>query len=190
MVKSFFLSLILIFIFTGCFSLSSINPFEDSVKSSSQENIELPQNAPVWLKTKDKNTIFAIGIAKIKEETLSDFDKKRALIVAGNNLSRKIYSKSYNFLKDYENRLTNPKTFDNDVKRVSEQIALKSLQKSKIKNFWQYENRVFVKIYIDSYFVAKLIQDGSKELYDVNSMLYKNILSNRAKVEIKKFLER
>ena len=98
MKKTLLLSIILSFVFGGCFSFQSLNPFsskEEEKKEVVKKEIETPDNAPLWLEQRYiKNHISAIGATQnIEEEELS-FYKKRALLAAGNNLLKKIYIKT------------------------------------------------------------------------------------------------
>ncbi|RXK12640.1 hypothetical protein CP965_08660 [Halarcobacter mediterraneus] len=189
MIKSFFFICSILFVFSGCFSLSSLNPFSENKET--KNFIEIPDNAPAWLKNiKDENYISTFGVSKIKKNDDLKFTKKKALIFAGNRLSQEIYSKTLRFYKDYEESLTNSNLFDKDLEKLAKEVSIKSLSKSIIKNTWIDENKVlYVKISISSDFVAQEIQSGSKQLFKVDKDLYSNILSNRAKEKIIKYLE-
>jgi len=192
MKKNIFFILISTFLLTGCFSLSSINPFSDSKKKIEKEEIEIPSNAPAWLiDTKIKNNITSIGFVKdVKEENL-DFYKQKALIVASNNLLKRIYSKTGKLYKAYTEKLDNPKVFDKDIKKFAEHISLKSLTYSKVVNTWISEDKeLYLQLAVDSNNVATQVQNTSKLLFDVDKMLYQYFLSNRANKEIIKYLEK
>ena len=194
MKKTLLLSIILSFVFGGCFSFQSLNPFsskEEEKKEVVKKEIETPDNAPLWLEQRYiKNHISAIGATQnIEEEELS-FYKKRALLAAGNNLLKKIYIKTVNIYKEYSKTQKGTKVFDKDIKGISEHISLKALASSKIKHTWQSEDdELFVQIAIDTNYVAQEIQNYSKKLFKSNQALYKNILSNRAKQKIIEKLE-
>ncbi len=192
MKKNIFFILISTFLLTGCFSLSSINPFSDSKKKIEKEEIEIPSNSPAWLiDIKIKNNITSIGFVKdVKEENLN-FYKQKALIVASNNLLKRIYSKTGKLYKAYTEKLDNPKVFDKDIKKFAEHISLKSLTYSKVVNTWISEDKeLYLQLAVDSNNVATQIQNTSKLLFDVDKMLYQYFLSNRANKEIIKYLEK
>jgi hypothetical protein len=191
MKKNILFILVSTFLLTGCFSVSSLNPFSDSKKKVEIEEIEIPSNAPAWLiDNKIKNNITAIGFVKdVKEENL-DFYKQKALIGASNNLLKRIYSKTGRLYKAYTEKLDNPKVFDKDIKKFTEHISLKSLTYSKVINTWISEDKeLYVQLAVDSNTVATQIQNTSKLLFDVNKMLYQYFLSNRANKEIIQYLE-
>ncbi|WP_421715763.1 hypothetical protein [Arcobacter arenosus] len=192
MKKNILFILVSTFLLTGCFSVSSLNPFSDSKKKVEIEEIEIPSNAPAWLiDNKIKNNITAIGFVKeIKEENL-DFYKQKALIGASNNLLKRIYSKTGRLYKAYTEKLDNPKVFDKDIKKFAEHISLKSLTYSKVVNTWISEDKeLYVQLAVDSNTVATQIQNTSKLLFDVDKMLYQYFLSNRANKEIIQYLEK
>jgi hypothetical protein len=192
MKKNILFILVSTFLLTGCFSVSSLNPFSDSKKKVEIEEIEIPSNAPAWLiDNKIKNNITAIGFVKdVKEENL-DFYKQKALIGASNNLLKRIYSKTGRLYKAYTEELDNPKVFDKDIKKFTEHISLKSLTYSKVINTWISEDKeLYVQLAVDSNTVATQIQNTSKLLFDVNKMLYQYFLSNRANKEIIQYLEK
>ncbi|RXJ91761.1 hypothetical protein CRV01_01330 [Arcobacter sp. CECT 8983] len=193
MIKNLLLAFILVFIFSGCFSFSSLNPFSDEEKTQEEvKPTQIPMDAPKWVKEpKEENAISIVAFSYIKDGTVKEFDKKRTLLIASNKLSKKIYLKTIEFYKEYEQKLDNPMTFDQDLKSIAEQISLKAVSKSKIKNSWlSNDNRLFVKLSVDSDFVATQIQNESKHIYKVDKTLYKNILSNRAKALLINYLEK
>lgn len=182
MKKNFIFLILVISFFSGCFSLSSLNPFSDS-KDEEENEIIIPDNAPLWLKKEEYNkTFFAIGVStKIKPSNLK-FYKQKALINAGNNLSRKIYIKTINIFKKYLEKTSNDKIFENDIKKHAKEVSLKILNITKIKGFWQSpQNELFTLIEVPTVEIAEEIQLESKKLFKVNYTLYENILSNRAK---------
>jgi hypothetical protein len=195
MKKTILLTLLFALFFSGCFSFSSLNPFssseEEKENSTVKHAIEIPSNAPVWLKKKTaRNKMVAIGISKNVEEKNFNFFKKKALVVASNNLSRKIYAKAVNLYKNYEKRLQNDlKIYDKDIKKVSEDVALKALNKALIEHQWIDKKTLYVQISVDSQFVAQLVQNNSKQLFKLNKDLYSNFLSNRALRDITLDLE-
>lgn len=196
MKKTLFISIIVSLFFSGCFSFQSLNPFSSKEKELEKKEIEIPDDAPLWLnERKIKNSISAIGLSvtkkiKLEKEEFS-FHRQKALISASQNLTKKIYLKTLNLYKNYLEKLDNPKVYDKDIKKFAEHIALKSLTHSKIINNWlSDENRLFVQIAIDSEIVANQIQNSSKLIFDVNRSLYTEFLSNRAKKDIIKELER
>lgn len=190
MKKSFILSFLIISLFSGCFSFSSLNPFSDSKDDENRVEIEIPDEAPIWLKEqKEKNNIVALGATKNIKPNQLKLSKQKALINAGHNLSRKVYIKSLKILKNYLKKVPS-KVFEKDIKKEAEQIALKSLDKAKIKGFWQSnENQLFTLIKIDTSILAKDIQLSSKRLFKVDFNLYENILSDRAKAQMIQELE-
>lgn len=193
MKKTLLLSIILSFVFGGCFSFQSLNPFSSKKEEKEvvKKEIETPSNPPLWLEQRYiKNHISAIGATQnIEKEELS-FYKKRALLAAGNNLLKKIYIKTVNIYKEYEQTQKGIKVFDKDIKGISEHISLKALATSKIKQTWQSEDdELFVQIAINTNYVAQEIQNYSKKIFKKNQALYKNILSNRAKQKIIEKLE-
>ncbi|WP_417327938.1 hypothetical protein [Halarcobacter sp.] len=193
MIKNLLAIISLTFIFSGCFSLSSLNPFSDDEEIVKEvKPTKTPEDAPIWVKEiNEKNSISIVAFSYIKNGDVKEFDKKRTLLIASNKLSKKIYLKTIEYYKEYEQKLDNPMTFDQDLKNIAEQISLKAVSKSKIKNSWlSKDNRLFVKLSVDSDFVATLIQNESKNIYKVNKTLYKNILSNRAKTLLIEYLEK
>lgn len=191
MKKTLFLSLLFIFVFGGCFSVSSLNPFSSTDKDEDKKEIRIPDNAPSWLENRQlKDHMVALGVSKnVKKEELS-FHKQKALLNANHNLARKIYSKTMAIYLRYLETLYNPKVFEKDVKKFAEHIALKSLTHSKITNNWlSLENELFIQIGVDTAVVAEQIQYNSKLLFDVNTSLYEHFLSNRANKEMIKELE-
>lgn len=187
MKKTLLLSTILIFIFSGCFSLQSQNPL-----SYDKKKIMTPNNAPLWLEKRYiKNHISAIGATKNIDKEEFNFYKKRALLSAGNNLLKKVYIKTVNIYKEYVKEQKDIRVFDKDIKKVSEHIALKALNASKVKHTWQSEDKeLFVQLAVDTNFIAEQIQLNSKQLFEKNIALYQNFLSNRAKTSIMKKLEK
>lgn len=193
MIRNLLAIISLTFIFSGCFSLSSLNPFSDDEEIVKEvKPTKTPEDAPIWVKEiNEKNSISIVAFSYIKNEDVKEFDKKRTLLIASNKLSKKIYLKTIDFYKEYEQKLDNPMTFDQDLKNIAEQISLKAVSKSKIKNSWlSKDTRLFVKLSVDSDFVATLIQNESKNIYKVDKTLYKNILSNRAKTLLIEYLEK
>jgi len=189
MIKTFFTVTCLLFLFSGCFSASSLNPFSDDTKEAT---LPIPKDAPKWVhNSKERNYISVVSFSTIKNSEVTEFDKKRVLLHAGNTLSQKIYLKTKKFYKEYEKNLDNPKVFEKDVQNIAKQISLKSLSKSKIKDSWlSKDNRLFVRIVVESDFVANEIQTESKNIYKTNEILYKNVLSNRAKASLIQDLEK
>lgn len=193
MLKNLLLTFLLTFVFSGCFSFSSLNPFSDEGETKKVvKPTKIPDDAPKWVKeVKEENSISIVAYSYIKNAEVKEFDKKRTLLIASNKLSKKIYIKTIEFYKEYEQKLDNPMTFDQDLKTIAEQISLKAVSKSIIKNSWlSKDNRLFVKLSVDSDFVATQIQNESKNIYKVNKTLYKNVLSNRAKALLIKYLEK
>mgnify|MGYP007084935498 CR=1 FL=1 len=196
MKKTLFLSIIFTLVFSGCFSVSSLNPFSTETEKEiiKKKEIEIPEDAPLWLvERRINNTISAIGYSKTKKELDKkelEFQKQKALITASQNLAKKIYLKTINLYKNYMEKLENPNVFDKDIKKFAEHISLKSLTHSKIINTWISSNdELYIQIAVDSSKVAEQIQYSSKLLFNVDKTLYQNFLSNRAKIDIIKELE-
>lgn len=193
MIKNLLAIISLTFIFSGCFSLSSLNPFSDDEETVKEvKPTKIPEDAPIWVKEiNEKDSISIVAFSYIKDAEVKEFDKKRTLLIASNILSKKIYSKVIKFYKEYEKKLVTPMTFDKDLKNIAKQISLKAVSKSKIKNSWlSKDNRLYVSLAVDSAFLATQIQNESKNIYKVDKILYKNILSNRAKAQIIEYLEK
>ncbi|WP_320035804.1 hypothetical protein [Halarcobacter sp.] len=190
MKKSFILSVLIISLFGGCFSFSSLNPFSDSKDDENRVKIEIPDEAPIWLKEqKEKNNIVALGATKNVNQEQPKLSKQKALISAGHNLSRKVYIKTMKILKNYLEKVPS-KVFEKDLRKEAEQIALKSLDKAKIIGFWENNKKqLFTLIKLDTSTLAEDIQLSSKKLFNVDYHLYENILSNRAKAQIMRQLE-
>lgn len=191
MIKNILLPFLISFLFSACFSLQDTNPFLNNEK---KREIDIPQNAPLWLKKKKiPNHISAIGAAKnIKEENPTN-QKRRALIAAGNNLLKKIYSKSINIYKSHIKENENTKIFDNDIKKYAKQVSLKSLNISRIKHSWRSKNKeLFVQIAIANKYIAQEIQYNAKKLFKTKSDIwfYKNFSSSMAESKILKNLEK
>lgn len=189
MKKTLLLSFLLVFSFAGCFSMQSVNPFssdEEEKKEVVKQEIETPDDAPLWLEQRFvKNHISAIGATKNLEEEELNFYKKRAILAAGNNLLKKIYVKTVNIYKEYAKDQEDIKVFDKDIKSFAEHISLKALTISKISHVWQSEEReLYIQIIVDTNYVAEQIQHNSKLLFEKNKSLYHNFLSNRAKQNI------
>jgi len=196
MKKSFFLSFIFIFILNGCFSVKKINetvnPF---AKFSTKEEIEAPNKAPSWIKEKklDKH-IVSIGATKSIEGNRKDnidFLIKKALISAKNNQLKKVYSRTIFLYRNYLEKINNQRVFNKDIKGMAEHIALKAITKAKVKKHWISPNQeLFILLAVKSDTVANYIQEGSKKLFKKDEKLYQEFLSNLAKEEIVKFLEK
>lgn len=182
--------------FTACFSTQKLNPFSDKEKVFKKKEIEIPSNAPKWLKERSlKNQVSSIGLSVTKKDSLEKedfaFHRQQALISASQNLTKKIYFKTTTLYKNYLEKLDNANVFDKDIKKFAEHIALKSLTHSNIVNHWlSQENKLFVQIAVDSQIVANQIQNTSKLIFDVNKSLYREFLSNRARKDIINELER
>ncbi len=187
--QTLFLSIFLSLFFTGCFSISSLNPFSSSKEE--KKEIEIPSDAPSWLQKRNiKNHIEALGLTKNIDKKELQFHTKKALIGASHNLTKKIYAKTLYLYKAYLEKLDNPHVFDKDIKKFAEHISLKSLTHSKIINSWiSSDNELFIQLGVDSNIVAEQIQQSSKLLFDVDKKLYQNFLSNRSKKDIIKYLE-
>lgn len=195
MKKNLLLTFILTFLFSGCFSFSSINPFsgEEKKEEIKQEKVEIPQNAPSWVaEPKEKGYVTSVGLATKIDKQEIHFHKQKALFNATHILIKDIYIKTFNLYKEYEEKLENPKTYDKDIKRFAEHISLKSATHSKILNSWfdLEKGLLFIKIGVDSEKVAELIQNNSKLLFDIDKKLYQNFLSNRAHKDITLLLEK
>lgn len=191
MKKNFLLLLLSAFLFSGCFSLSFLNPFSDSEDEKQERvEIEIPDDAPLWLEgPESKGTIYAIGVTKnIRKDQLHIF-KQKALINASQNLSRKIYAKTVNIYREYLEEVPS-EIFDKDIEKEAQQVALRSLELAKVKGFWaSSEKELYTLIKIDMRDLAEQIQLGSKNVFKVDKNLYEKILSNRAKEDIIEKLE-
>lgn len=191
MKKNLLVSIFLVFILSGCFSVQSVNPFSKDKESTEKKEIEVPDDAPSWIEERRlKNNITALGATKNVDKKDLDLHKRKALIVASNNLLKRVYVKTVNIYKNYLEKLDNPNVFDKDIKKFAEHISLKALTRSKIKNSWiSKKNELFIQIAVDSDIVAQEIQHNAKLLFETNKTLYHNLLSNRAKKDIIKELE-
>ncbi|QKF80740.1 hypothetical protein [Halarcobacter ebronensis] len=186
MLRVLFLSIFLLQ-FSGCFS--SINPFSDSTENGLKQ-IEIPDDAPLWLEEPNKDgTIYAMGISKILKNEDEKILKRKALIIAGNNLSRKIYVKTLAIYKEYLEKTKESSIFENDLKKAAKQVAISSMKASKIDGFWKDSENLYTQIRVDYSKVASELQYESKQLFKVDVNLYENILSNRAYEELLKVLE-
>jgi len=193
MIKTFISIVFFLSFFSGCFSISSINPFSDNGDTNKESKItKIPENAPKWIKEPhEKNYVCIVGFSYIKGTKVEEFDKKRTLLNASNKLSNKIYLKTINYYKEYEKKLDNPVTFHKDLQNIAKQISLKSISKGTIKDSWlSNDNRLYVRLAVESEFIAQQIQIDSKKIFKVDKTLYKHILSNRAKALLIEFLER
>jgi len=192
MKKTLLLSIFLVFVLGGCFSVQSVNPFSKDKETTEKKEIEIPDDAPSWIEDKRlKNNITALGATKGVDKKEINLHKRKALLVAGNNLLKRVYVKTVNIYKNYVEKLDNPNVFDKDIKKFAEHISLKALTKSKIKNSWiSQENELFVQIAVDSDIVAQEIQHNAKLLFETNKTLYHNLLSNRAEKDIIEELEK
>ncbi len=192
MKKSILLTIFLIFIFNGCFAFHSLNPFLKDEENISKKEIKVPNNAPIWIENrKIKNHITALGATKNVDIQKLDIFKKRTLIVAGNNLIKRVYIKTFNIYKTYLKKLDNPNIFDKDIKKTAEHISLKVLNFAEIKNSWLSEEKeLFLQIAVDLNSIAEQIQQSSKSLFKTDKQLYENFLSNKAKKEIIEKLEK
>ncbi len=193
MKKNLLLLILTVFLFSGCFSFSSLNPFSDSEEKEdlNKTAIEIPEEAPQWLKDeKEKDALFAIGVTKNVNIDNIKFYQQKALINAGHNLTRKIFIKTVLIYKAYLEKAPENKVFENDIKEAAKQVALKSLDLAKVKGFWENSNKkLFARIKVDTKIVAEQIQLNSKKLFKVDVKLYESILSNRAEAELIKKLE-
>lgn len=185
MKRTLFLLITFALVFTAC-------SFSKKPQVVQKKQIEIPTNAPKWVYENTlKNHMVAPGVTKDLNEKELAFQKQKAMINAGHNLTKKIYVKTVNLYKAYLEKLNNPKIFEKDIKKFAEHIALKSLTHSKIKNNWiSPENDLFVQVGVDSNIVAEQIQYSSKLLFGADKNLYHNFLSNRAKKDIITYLEK
>ncbi len=196
------LIILFVFVFTGCFSSKTLDssktnekavfkkePDEKAVFKKEPELVYV-NNEPSWIKNKNiKNHITALGVAK----NIDDSVVKRAFIVAGNNFLKRVYIKTIYIYKEYLKKLDNPNIFDKDIKKVAEDVSLKSfhLAKTKIKDTWlSQNNELFLHLAVATNIVAEQVQEGSKSLFKVDEQLYENFLSYRAKNKIIKTLEK
>ena len=182
------------FFFNACFSIQALNPFSSEKKVFQKKLIKIPKDAPLWLIERNiRNSISSIGISISKKQKQEKkefiFFKQRAYINAGQNLTKNIYLKTLKLYSNYLNNVQSSMIFDKDIKEISEHIALQSLNKASITNYWLNNNELYVQIAVDSSIVAKLIQDNSKKLFNLDKELYKSFLSNRAKENIINILE-
>lgn len=195
MKKTLLLSIFVIFFFNACFSIQELNPFSNEKKVFQKKPIKIPKDAPLWLIERNiKNSISSIGISISKKQKQEKkefiFFKQRAYINASQNLTKNIYLKTLKLYSNYLNKVQSSMIFDKDIKKISEHIALQSLNKASITNYWlNNNNELYVQIAVDSSIVAKLIQDNSKKLFILDKELYKSFLSNRAKENIINILE-
>lgn len=181
----------ILFLLTGCISVSNLNPFLDE-KENRQIEITTPSNAPLWLQEKSlEDHISSIGLSKDIKNKREDFYKQEAYLVASNNLLKKIYLKVGKLFTKYSEASNNTHVFDKDIKRFSEHISLKAVTYAKVKNSWidKNEYNYYIQIGVDTKKVAELIQQTSKLLFEVDKNLYQNFLSNRAQIELIKYLE-
>lgn len=191
MKKTLFLSIILAFFYSGCFSVPNINPFSKEEKKVEKKEIQIPKDAPSWVfEAKMPGYITQLGVATNIDKKEFDFHRKKALINASHKLTKKIYVRTLKLYKDYEEEKEKASTYDKDIKKFSEHISLKSLTHSRIKNIWvSKDNQLFIQIAVESDIVTKQIQNTSKLLFDVDQDLYRAFLSNRAQKDINKILE-
>lgn len=190
MKKTLFVSILVAVVFSGCFSVSKLNPFSKDSKSSKGEHT-LPDNAPNWVyESYKKGFITQNGVAYNIDEKELTFHKQKALINASHNLTKKIYIKTKEFYINYEDKKDVSPAYDKDIKKFSEHIALKALTHSKIIDSWVSDkNSLFLRIAVDSKIVTKQIQQTSKLLFKVDQNLYRNFLSNRAEKDINNELQ-
>lgn len=191
MKKNILLLIAALFLFSGCFSLSSLNPFSDTKESENKKVIEIPDNAPSWLQEDEETgNITALGATKYLQINEEKLNKQKALISAGNNLSRKIYIKTVLIYKEYLEEAPSNNIFEKDIKDSAKNVALNCLKISRIKGFWQSdEKELYTKISVETQTVVKEIQQISKKLFNQDSTLEKYMLSEEAKQRITELLE-
>lgn len=185
MKKALFLSILSIFLFSGCFY-----PFSSEVDTPKKE-IELPDDAPSWLvNSKKSGFITQVGATDNIDKKKFDFHKQKALINASHNFTKKLYSRIINLYKEYEEETEDNVAYDKDIKKFSEHISLKALTHARVLNTWvSKDNTLFIQIATDSDIVAEQIQNTSKLLFKVNRSLYQSFLSNRARKDIRLIIE-
>ena len=171
MKKNILLLIAALFLFSGCFSLSSLNPFSDTKESENKKVIEIPDNAPSWLQEDEETgNITALGATKYLQINEEKLNKQKALISAGNNLSRKIYIKTVLIYKEYLEEAPSNNIFEKDIKDSAKNVALNCLKISRIKGFWQSdEKELYTKISVETQTVVKEIQQISKKLFNQDS---------------------
>lgn len=184
MKKTIFLSILVSIFFNGCF-------FSFSNETTSKKEIVLPQDSPNWLLNPKKAAyVTQIGATANINKKEFNFHRQKAIINASHNLTKKLYIKTLKLYRDYEEETNDASTYDKDIKKFAEHIALKSLTHSKVINAWvSSDNKLFVQIAVASDTVTEQIQRSSKLLFKVNKSLYRNFLSNRASKDIGTILE-
>lgn len=182
----------ILFLLSGCFSLSSLNPFSYSFFEDESLKIVVPSNSPKWLQDNHiNNHLSAIGLSKKIQEKKKEFYEKEVYLSASNNLLNKIYLKSGKLYKLYSNDTKNEHLFEKDIKEFAKKVSLKALTYAKVKNRWldKKENSYYIQISINTEILAEIIQENSKQLFDENKTLYENFLSEDAKKEIINYLK-
>lgn len=197
MIRTIFSTIFIVFVFTGCFSLSFLNPFssdEDSTNETVQEELQIDEDsledAPLWLKEAFlEGNLTALSSAQIKDDTNLSFDRKRALHKAGRVLVKDIFEKSVKIYEEYAIKTNSLKDKKEDIKKLAKQISLKALSKSKDKRSWiSPDKKFFILIGVETNYVIELIQNGSKLLFEENDIHFKEFSSNDAKNRIEKLL--
>lgn len=196
MKKTLLLSILIAFIFSGCFSFSSLNPFssDEEIKEGNTKKIELngniPDGAPQWIKEPYMTGfVTSLSSAKIKDNTNLSFDRKRALHKAGLSLVKNIYSNTKKLYIDYAKKTNSLKDKEEQIKKLAEHISLKALTKSTDKKSWIDSDKSFyILIGVETDFVIEQIQKSSKLIFESNDLLYESFLSNKAQKDIRKRL--
>lgn len=185
--KHLFLTLGITVLFSGCsiwgfsFNFNFWGDEEDTKKE-----LVIPENSPTWLKDISKKSFFSsLGVASRLEKDKPEFQNKRALINASNNILKNIYQKSYLVFKEYEEEFDIQTSYNKDLKNLSQDIALKSLKKAKRTNFFISKDKtLFLEITLDEKIVLEYIQNGAKTLYKDNKNLNNFFFSEKGKEKI------
>ena len=187
-----FLIFPILFLLSGCFSLSNLNHFSYNFFEDESLKIVAPSYSPKWLKDNHiNNHLSAIGLSKNTHEKEKEFYKKEVYLSASNNLLNKIYLKSGKLYKLYSDDTKNEHLFEKDIKELAKRVSLKALTYAKVKNRWldEKENNYYIQLSVDTKILAEIIQENSKQLFDENKTLYERFLSEDAKADIINYLE-
>jgi|GEM_PF-3694062 len=178
-----FFTIFISFSLSGCFSW-----FDFSKEQKQQTIIE---DAPAWVQNPAvEGFVTQLGVSKnIKVKNYS-FYREIAILNGTQNLSRKLYIKTFNILNRYWQENSDEKLFEKDIKEVAKQIALKSVKKVKIINsFKSKNNSLFIHLVVDSNEVVENIQAEAKNIFKVNKLFIDYFSIKESKIKIKKELE-
>jgi hypothetical protein len=184
MKKTFFLLILIIFSFSGCFSFLN---FWETKKSE----ISISSDSPDWVNNPQvKGYITQLGIAKNIKSDDYNFYREIALINGKQNLIKKIYSKTKIILNEYSKNEKNSAIFEKDINYIAKQVALRSVDGIKVVNsFKSRDDILFLHLVLNPNNVLSNIVTESKKFFKVNKLFIQYFSDEKSKQEIINILE-